>query len=361
MNNAKRSLIMLLFIISSVSIMAQGGKIKFEKSTHDFGTIKEEQGKAVAKFVFTNTGKSDLKIVNVKTSCGCTASDYSKNVIKPGEKGFVSAIYHTAHRPGPFRKSITVTVNDPDHPNTVLFIKGTVTPKAKSKADLYPTSIGNLKLMSNHLAFNDMKLSEIRTDSMKVYNNWGHPMTITFPNLPSNLSVKLVPSTLPAKSEGYIVVTYDATKKNDFGLVYDRIAMRSNDAQQAMKTLTISANLSEDFSQLTEKDLKKAPKIVVEQSTYDFGKVKSGTLIKFNFVIKNEGKQVLIIRKVKASCGCTATKPASTQIKKGKSTEIAVEFNTSGRRGRQHKTITIITNDPVNPQIILNVQGELIQ
>ena len=361
MNNSKHVLLILLLVFSGLSIMAQSGKIKFEKSTHDFGTIKEEQGKATAKFVFTNTGKSDLKIVNVKTSCGCTASDYSKNAIKPGEKGFVSAIYHTAHRPGPFRKSITVTVNDPDHPNTVLFIKGTVTPKAKSKADLYPTTIGNLKLMSNHMAFNDMKLSEVRTDSMKVFNNWGHPMTISFPDLPSNLSVKLVPSTLPSQAEGYIVVTYDATKKNDYGLVYDRVAMRSNDAQQAMKTLTISAVLSEDFSQLSEKQLKKAPKIVVNNSTYDFGKVKAGTMIKFNFVINNEGKQELIIRKVKASCGCTATKPAATHVKKGKSTEIAVEFNTSGRRGRQHKTITIITNDPINPQIILNVQGELLK
>lgn len=356
----KHSLLVCFILFSSVNAMAQSN-IKFNKTTHDFGTLKEEQGKAVAKFVFTNTGKSDLKIVKVKTSCGCTASDYSKNPIKPGEKGFVSATYFTAHRPGPFRKSITVTVNDPDHPNSVLFIKGTVTPKAKSKADLYPTAIGNLKLMSNHLAFNDMKLNEVRTDSMKVYNNWNHPMEISFPDLPSNLKVKLVPNTLAPKTEGYIVVTYDATKKNDFGLVYDRIALRTNDVQQAMKTLTISAILSEDFSDLTEKQLKKAPKMVVNQSTYDFGKVKSGTMIKFNFTVTNEGKQELIIRKVKASCGCTATKPAATHLKKGKSTEIAVEFNTSGRRGRQHKTITVITNDPVNPQIILNVQGELIQ
>lgn len=341
-------------------MMAQS-QIKFEKTTHDFGTLKEEQGKATAKFVFVNVGKDDLKIVNVRTSCGCTASDYSKNIVKPGEKGFVSAIYHTAHRPGAFRKSITVTVNDPDHPNVVLFIKGVVTPKAKTKADLYPTSIGNLKLMSNHLAFNQMKLSEIRTDSMKVYNNWGHPMDISFVNLPSHIKVKMIPSSLPAKTEGYIVVTYDATKKNDFGLVYDRIALRTNDAQQSMKTLTISAILSEDFSGMSEKQIKKAPKIVVNQSTYDFGKVKSGTVLKFSFTVNNEGKQELIIRKVKASCGCTATQPEATHIKKGKSTEINVEFNTRGRRGRQHKTITVITNDPVNPQIILNVQGELIQ
>jgi len=86
-----------------------------------------------------------------------------------------------------------------------------------------------------------------------------------------------------------------------------------------------------------------------------FGPIQSA----INFVVTNAGKHELIIHKVKASCGCTATKPAATHIKKNKSTEIAVEFNTAGRRGRQHKTITVITNDPVNPQIILNIQGEL--
>jgi hypothetical protein len=157
------------------------------------------------------------------------------------------------------------------------------------------------------------------------------------------------------------VVTYDANKKNDFGLAYDRIAIQTNDPQQVMKTLTVSAILSQDFSNITEKQLKKAPKIVFNQTTYDFGKVKAGTLIKFSFLVTNEGKQELVIHKVKASCGCTATKPAATHIKRNKSTEIAVEFNTTGRRGRQHKTITVISNDPTNPQIILNVQGELVK
>lgn len=359
MTKIRIGLISFLLFALSYSVMAQNGKIKFDKTTHDFGTIKEEKGKATAKFVFTNVGTEDLKIVNVRTSCGCTASDYSKNAIKPGEKGYVSAIYSTAHRPGPFRKSITVTVNDADHPNSVLFIKGTVTPKKKSKGDYYPTSVGNLKMMSNHLAFNEIKTTEIRTDSLKIFNNWGHPMEISFTQVPAHITVKAVPATLQSNQEGFIIVTYDATKKNDFGLVYDRVGIRTNDAVQPLKMLNVSANLVQDFSNLSEKELKKAPKIVFAQSTYDFGKVKSGTVVKFSFEFKNEGKQELIIHKVKASCGCTATKPAATHIKKGKSSEIAVSFNTAGRRGRQHKTITVVTNDPTNPQIILNIQGEL--
>ena len=360
MKSLKQGLMVLAIMLIGTAVLAQG-KIKFEKTTHNFGTLKEEQGKATAKFVFTNVGTGDLKIVNVRTSCGCTASDYSKNIIKPGQKGYVTATYYTSHRPGPFRKSITVTVNDADHPNTILYIKGTVTPRKKSKGDYYPTAIGNLKLMSNLLAFNNIKTTEIKTDSMKIFNNWDHPMEISFTQVPNFISVKAVPSTLGPKQEGYIVVSYDAAKKQDYGLVYDRIGIRTNDAIQPLKTLNISANIVQDFSNLTEKQLKKAPKIVFEQTTLDFGKVKSGTTVKMTFKFKNEGKQDLKIYKVKASCGCTATQPSETTIKKGKSGDIEVTFNTKGRRGRQHKTITVITNDPTNPEVILNLQGELLQ
>ena len=351
--------VLALLISATGHLFGQSGKIKFEKTTHDFGEIKEEIKKAPVKFYFTNVGKGDLKIVNVRTSCGCTASDYTKGIIKPGGKGYVQATYFTTNRPGPFRKSITVTTNDVDHPNTVLFIKGKVIPKAKSPGDLFPISIGNLKLMTNHLAFNEIKDDQVKKDSVKIYNKWGHPMTIKFNQIPPNVKIEAHPSTLKSGQIGYIVVTYDAAKRKDYGLLFDRVAIITNDNVQPVKILNISARIVEDFSKLSPKELKKAPKIVFETTDYDFGKVKSGTMVKYSFVFKNEGKRDLIIRKTKSSCGCTATAPAEKVIKKGHSSKIDIEFNTHGRRGRQHKTVTVITNDPNNPEVILNIHGEL--
>lgn len=356
------SFIILAFsLLFSLNSNAQVGKISFDKTTHDFGKIKEEIKSAVYSFEFTNTGDADLKLLNVRTSCGCTASEYTKAPVKPGEKGEIKVTYHTSHRPGSFRKSITVTVNNPDKPNTVLFIKGFVIPKSKTKGDFYPTSMGNLKLMSNHLALNDVKTTEVKTDSMNIYNNWGHPMTISFEQVPPHIQVKLAngKKELAVGEESYIVVSYDAKLKKDFGLVYDRISILTNDNVQARKTLTVSARLSQDFSNLTAKDLKKAPKIVFKETDYNFDTVKSGTVVTYKFEFKNEGKKPLDILKVKTSCGCTTTKLKETTYKKGKSGSIDITFNTSGRRGRQHKTITVITNDPKNPEILLNINGNL--
>lgn len=88
-----------------------------EPSTFDFGQLQKGE-KVQHKFVFTNTGKTPLLINNAQASCGCTASDFSKNPIAPGEKGWVKVIYDSYNRPGSFQKTVTVFANT--YPNTYL-------------------------------------------------------------------------------------------------------------------------------------------------------------------------------------------------------------------------------------------------
>lgn len=97
--------------------------IKWDNDIHDFGTL--EKGKpATYEFTFTNTTKETILITNVKPSCGCTAANYTKTPIKPGEKGMVAATYNAAN-PGMFTKSITVTTSD-SAMSKALTIKGKV-------------------------------------------------------------------------------------------------------------------------------------------------------------------------------------------------------------------------------------------
>lgn len=97
---------------------------KFEKEVHDFGTIKEGV-QAEYVFKFTNTGKEPLVITNVQASCGCTTPKWTKEPIKPGESGSVTAIYNSKGRPGNFNKAVTITSNAKTA-QKVLFIKGNV-------------------------------------------------------------------------------------------------------------------------------------------------------------------------------------------------------------------------------------------
>jgi hypothetical protein len=104
-------------------------KFKWDKTTHDFGKI-EENLPVEHKFAFTNNGKSPLIISNVRPSCGCTVTEYTKEPVPPGKKGFVKATYDTK-RVGIFNKSIRVTANI-EGGTEMLMIKGEVVPEAEA-------------------------------------------------------------------------------------------------------------------------------------------------------------------------------------------------------------------------------------
>lgn len=99
-------------------------QLKWEKETHEFGTI--EQGKPVSyEFTFTNTTNKDVTLTNVKASCGCTATNYTKTAIKPGDKGTVTATYNAAAG-GAFHKTVTVMTSEENSAPKIITIKGTV-------------------------------------------------------------------------------------------------------------------------------------------------------------------------------------------------------------------------------------------
>jgi Protein of unknown function (DUF1573) len=103
------------------------------------------------------------------------------------------------------------------------------------------------------------------------------------------------------------------------------------------------------------------PKASSQEMEYDFGKVERGDHVMHNFVVTNVGGDLLKISDVRASCGCTAAKPEKDQIAPGESTNIKVDFNSTGRHGKQTKIITVKTNDPDKPEIRYMLTGIVIE
>ena len=97
--------------------------ITWNEDSFSFGDIPKSVP-ASHEFTFKNTTKQTILITKVKASCGCTATNYTKTPIKPGQTGTVTATYNAAHV-GNFTKTITVTTNDSDV-NKILVIKGKV-------------------------------------------------------------------------------------------------------------------------------------------------------------------------------------------------------------------------------------------
>jgi hypothetical protein len=97
--------------------------ISWKSESVEVGEIPQGTPKAI-EFEFKNTGDTTVLITNVQPSCGCTAADYTKTPIKPGETGTVKAIFNAAAK-GTFAKTVKVTTNA-EETVKVLTFKGKV-------------------------------------------------------------------------------------------------------------------------------------------------------------------------------------------------------------------------------------------
>lgn len=125
----KKIIMMTLLLLCSYSYVAaqKQAEIKFDKKIHNFGTFSEANAVQMCTFEFTNVGDAPLVLNQVAASCGCTATQYTKTPVGPGEKGKVEVCYNGAGKiPGHFKKSITVRTNGATE-STRLYIEGEMT------------------------------------------------------------------------------------------------------------------------------------------------------------------------------------------------------------------------------------------
>jgi hypothetical protein len=328
----------------------------FKETSHDFGKIKEEKGAVTHVFEFINTGSNIVLVQNVQTSCGCTTPEYSKAPVKPGEKGFVKVVFDPNGRPGNFQKDITVHTNAENTP-IVLKISGTVIPRTPTTDEIYRYTMGDVKLQSSHVGFNKITPGKVKTDTIVYLNSGKTASKIEFIKLPPHLQVKLDPPAVKPGKTGKIIISYDAKVKNDWGFLIDYLNLKVNNIEKPEYKITITADIGEDFSKMTEQEKANAPKIVFENTTHNFGNANAGSVVEHDFVFTNQGKSDLYIRKINSSCGCTTTTPKDKVVKPGTSSTITAKYNTTGNRNAQTKTVTVITNDPSNPQVTLWIKG----
>ena len=112
------------------------------------------------------------------------------------------------------------------------------------------------------------------------------------------------------------------------------------------------------FSNIQNKS-SQPPTISISEEEWDFGKIKEDERPVHIFTIKNTGREELIISRVRASCGCTATMLSSDNIKPGQSAELQATFNPTGFNGIVKKDIYIDSNDPQLPKTKVTIIAEV--
>jgi hypothetical protein len=82
----------------------------------------------------------------------------------------------------------------------------------------------------------------------------------------------------------------------------------------------------------------------VNEEIHNFGLLNAGEIVIFSFVLKNTGRDDLLIKKAEGDCGCITVRTDNKPIAPGKEKIIEVSFDTSGLFGKQYKPIEIEAN-----------------
>jgi hypothetical protein len=234
----KSNVLLIYLVIASLSFAQTSvPKITAEKQDHNFGEILE--GQIVAhNFEIMNTGNADLKIEKVQASCGCTAAQPTKKLLKPGEKTGIRVEFDSSDRMGIQQKYVYVFSNDPASPQLRLSFSA---------------------------------------------------------------------------------------------LIVDKIS----------------------------NPVGKFPKLMLEKHQIDFGKVEEGKIVIDKISFRNSGNGILEIRDVKSTCDCTAALLSSKKLDPGETGNLRIELDTAGRSGKLTRTVSLLTNDPAQPNQTITITANI--
>lgn len=356
------------FILSGSILFAQEKtQISVDKSKHNFGVIKEEEGKVGHVFVVKNPGKTPLVIDRITTSCGCTLPEWSKEPVPPGGTKEINVWYDPEGRPGRFYKTISVYSNA-DPRRFVMTIEGEVERKpAVVLSRNYPYSIGDLKMLSKTISFNTIRPNETLGDKIEVKNSGEKTVTVRFEELPSFITVEARPMTLRPNDIGEIVFLLNANGVGRKGRYHSHIPIKiqTEGSEPIVQNVMLTANIIDDFSKLSASDKEKAPSAKIVPTLVDFGKVENRSSIlglggkeTRTFEITNKGKSALIIYSVTSDDAVIDISGGKKELKPDASASFKIAIRPKDFKVKLESTITIVCNDPNGPVRLIKVTAE---
>lgn len=102
--------------------------IEFASEACDLGSLLQGELPA-CDFRFTNRGGSDLRVLEVEPSCGCTSALLSAPVLPPGGTGTIRIVFDSSDFAGEVAKEVVVHTDDPGRPAVTLQVRALVEPE----------------------------------------------------------------------------------------------------------------------------------------------------------------------------------------------------------------------------------------
>ena len=341
-----RKVLTILIALLPLSLLAQ---INWDKTVHDFGTTYEDNGSVSQKFSFTNAGEKPVTIKHVRTTCGCTTSQYPKAAINPGDSDSIIATYNPVGRPGDFEKVLKVITQDSIYRLTII---GNVIPSQITIDSHFPATIGKLRLSASSIIFNDVESGKNRSAWLYGYNTTQDTIVASFSNLPPLCSVSISPDTIPPGSTFSIAAVFRTTREFEFGRhVNTGTFCQSGEEFPLEMICTIVAPRGEI--------IENAPKCTFAENRVRFEDYRKREISTSTITIKNTGLSELKIKGF-----ATADEAVFSDcifpviIAPGK--EFTLEFKLNRDKEKNYiinDELIIYTNAPIDPNKVVRLVG----
>ena len=348
------------YILLSITLLAAcavraaaDSPLKFDAVSHDFGSIREADGKVSHTFRFRNVSAKPVVIVAVQTTCGCTVPEYSKRPVMPGEEGEITLTYNPADRPGSFTRDAEVYAADRSV-IAVLHISGSVVPRPKSIEETYPFDLGGgLRASAIFVPVGYVSHGETKQSYIDVINTSSRSVAIELrPVESSGVLTVHAPSRLAAGAQGEIRFEYSVPAKSGIYKTADDWTEVLVDGRPAGMKLSANAIVVEKYAPAAEFP---APQAQLNKNIANFGTVKhSAPVCRLRFAIDNNGGDALVINAVECDGegaeAVSATLVRGQRIDGGESAEFDVLLRPDkADYGFLTVRMRIFTNDPVRP------------
>lgn len=229
--------IFCLIAVSVISAQQSVPKIVSTNPEHNFGEILE--GQVVSHtYEIVNTGNADLKIDKVQASCGCTAAQPAKKLLKPGEKTTIKVEFDSSNRMGFQQKYVYVFSNDPDLPQLRLSFSALIVDKISNPTGKVP----KMKLEKNQIDFGTVEEGKIQLAKIVFQNVGSGTLEITDIKSTCDCTTTLLSSKKLAPGEsGTLRIELDTADRS--GKLTRTVMLLTNDPTEPRHIITLFANI----------------------------------------------------------------------------------------------------------------------
>lgn len=329
------------------------------ETSHNFGTIGENDGYVEHIFKYKNTGDAPLIITRIQASCGCTKPEWTESPVEPGQEGIIIITFNPKGRIGNFNKSATVYTNENDgYKRHKLTITGVVVEKPSDPHVYYTDTIGGVGITNKDLTFQNFITTGANRRQMHIKNYNDETVYFSWENIPEYVTVKC-PDSLKADWPGEILITIDGRKTLEKrGRIKESFKWTIKNQEGKVigsENITATINYIDDFKALSPLQSVNAPHLDIKNTQLSFENVKSGFLgfggtVSKEFIATNTGNSDLILHSVTSDDIRVHLPDLSGKIiKAGESLAIKATVKAKELHSDIDTDIYVICNDPKGP------------